>query len=1016
MSRGVPTAGRFFQLDGLYVSRDGQELLRYPGTALAAEPGYAEKYLGSLAAGASTQFTTKGVSEPHEGYTLIGQAVGTYRPVYIEKANASNDLPEGWYQGIHVTGGKILEVPDSSTGASTVDESAYVTRNADSNEILADDPYVQEIEDCFGRVVIVSETEGYFGVNSGNPPVDVPAGPRKESLAAYVADKALSVVSPLTVKDFSAWPSVPWRKMVTDLRYARLSTQNYETNGDVYNPRALTRKAYTDVYDGRVIVAVPEYGCMFEANVKDHILSSWASGSPSFLTDPGVLDALGIPMAPMHNGNVTEFVTAGGQLSAGDIVYYRFAYRNKKTGAFGLVSPLNTRQVVGATTIALRIPFLIPRWVLRETDADQVILYASEINGSPTALKARVIAIDLDHSVSVPPEQDIDYWDGTADISDPSNSLIPPRLPQMPMGAAWCRNMKGWLFSGGRFGDEDSLDYGVDEVLGREVGPGSFFVDGPFEVSGKGIPPAYTGAHIRQDLGLSGKSSLIGLDEYAQGVPPYQMIWNLASQGTGVTSYKDFPVQHLKGHVQFSPKERPGESASINRVIFDRMEGIDIICAGRFGDYLVLCSDSETYVLAWGRDPSGTDPTLVSTEFGSIGQEMIETDVGLAWLSDRGPVIYDGGGVRWIGKPIADRFNREVPDGLNKFTAMKYLRDSRGFMFHSRGYFDPVERCVHWFLRTDSENTDFASETDDGKKSRTGCDSILTWSVDTGAFSTFEGRTDRKLMCSTRSAFDDGVTRPVVVSGAQKVVNDDTANPVNLDGGVYGVDESFFDRMLEPHSSTVATAPIVSGSDTYVRGLFSYLDVLEWKDEGTTPLAVQPYQAFIRAVNQDRNGKYPLKWWGEVDAIRGITGTEPKELRLVTPAGLPDPSWAVGDTLEVGVMHSELQTLVLDLGDLGLKKKKAHKVTGLVIEHRFERAVNTGSVPIVGYVYAEGWAKGKWTRLHENQVGIPLDVDEDMTRIRQGMVFGRETAVRLTFITNARIRIRDIRLELESLN
>lgn len=1025
-SRGVPTSGRFRKMNGLYVSKDGQELLRHPGYAKAAEPGYLERYLGSWGAGTPSVFTpstTVSDDNPHPitrgtpsggHYTLLDQGAGTDTPVYKDPNGVGSDLSDGWHNGKHVAGGITFSAADTSNTPTTGQEYAYISRIGDSTGAGSRLQRTLEAVETTGSFVVLADIQGWFDASRADPPIDDPGGLLQEGLGSWASQRRLSVDTPLAPEEFTFFPGVVFRNIVRDRRWAQWDLKNYGdgTTAEEYMGIKVPRKPQLDVYDGRVMIAAPGYGCQFEVDYKNWLLANWTTAGPVFT--PGLTDSLGIPKGCLLNEVPVETTMAlgTGHLVTGDVVYYRVAYWNPTTGSFGLVSELYTYTVVAADVLSLTIKALIPQWVMRETGATYMMLFASLPNGSPVALYHYLTSGPVDYGIGMAstfattePFQQFVYGPGAKTAAAPESDIVPPRFPDMPMGALWSKNMRGWLFSGGRIGNKLSEDYGIETFIGKNYDD-RIDIIGPFQVAGAGIPTGFNGV-TGKFFGTS-RNTLKFVDN-AWWQPPYLMNWTKGLDGGGTLATTDHPLQMFKGHVQFSPLERPGETTSIQRAIFDRMQGIDVIACGRFANYLVLCTDVETYVYSWGRDPSGADPVLFTTEYGAICPIMVETEVGLTWLSDRGPVLFDGGSVQWIGKPVSERFSREVPSGVYADVEKVYLRDSRGFMWNARGHYDRLEKCVHWFLRTDSDSTEFATTTDNDEQTKVGCDSVLTWSISTDAFSTYDDRDDFKVTAVAESRMDDGVTRMVVVSDREKVVNSDLTDQVVLKGTVFASDADYFDYLEAPITKVVTAAPEVVSSVTYVKVPGDMTTELEWVDDGTGFLKTRKYQAYIRSLTADSKGNYALKWWGNVEGIKDTTDTN--KLSVTTPTGNPTASWAAADSMEIGVIHCEVETILADVKELfDGELKRGHKVRGLIIDHRFDKS---DGGDMYAWAHVEAYAQGTWNRMHPQVLGFPLDTDRETTRILGGAAIARETAIRITIISNARVRIRDIRLDVQ---
>lgn len=1080
-----PTSGRFRKLQGWQVSRDGSELVRVPGMALVAEPGLADgTYQGNLTGGATTLYLA--ASGPYSGALMYkDEAPLPTTFVYVKRArNSLNDLAEGWYAGFWAgapNAERSIEITASSTGTSVGDEDQLWVFRAGKSVIF--NPIHGMIE-CLGLPVIVFESDVYFDATKAAAPVDQYGQGLNQHLQAITGKRKFDFDNVMNAPDFVPWRSTVHHNLIQDIQWARDTDNNYEgTNELQYNAKRIPRKVQLEVYDGRVIIAAPGYGCMFECSLKHAMVHNLTTTG---LDPSGLLDALGVPKGCFASDITFIADAANGEIQNGVTVYARVAFLNRFTGEIGLVSELLEATAGAGGPYRAQVDVLIPRWVLRETQADSIYLYTSSFNvtGSPAVLHLERVSV-----IAYGPDPFATIGFASSLLPDPADiegTRGPPRIPQMPEGAIWARTLKGHLFSGGKIGREGQPDMSSDSVRVLDSNATWDFKE-PFQVSGKGMSPAYQGVKAGVSADPPKVARLARLKQSSSAVKPYIMTWDYDGTPGGAASTVQRAVLLDKSHISFSPKERPGEAPETNRIIADRIAGKDILACGRFGNRLIVCTDHETYGISWGVSPIGVDPQLLHSTLGCIAPEsMVETDIGLFWISHRGPVYFDGDQVRWIGKPVEARFERDWSDPSGVLREKKFLRCRSGLMWHVRSVYDATRRTIVWLMRTDEHSTAFASagiiytiqsatttnpvvltvsgsthlpqlfqfhevlvENDierpdmngtweaiinstteiqipydniggsttnsgqvrmfiDSEQSKIGADESLILQIDTMAFSTQRFTSDRGFAGATRSEFADGARRTTFVSGERHVLGPTLAAEIH--GSVFGTDDRFSDRLQAPVVATATEGPVVTGSETYFKEVGTDFRNLLRFESGATPIPCH-YQAFIRGATADANGLYELKWWGRIDAIRDETNND--QLRIVNPAGITaTPSWETGDVMEIGVIHTQLETTLMNLADLsdeGLQD--GHEVRGMTLEHTFRKEHNPSSDPIVAWAFAEGYAQGAWSRLHPETWGHPLLATGEASRIFGGAVLGRETALRMTVISNAQAHLKDIRFD-----
>ena len=1011
-SAHVPTTGRFRKLNGCIVSKDGTELVRFPGMALVARPGYAEGgYLGDLTD--QTGFTRADISSgsgPYGQYFLLPAA--NEHIIYVDRVEGTNDLDDGWYLCDTSTSQTTDINVDSSGTNSTQADKFWVFRAGRSGSYLP----IHDIIECLGSPVIVFETNGYYDATKAATPADASPFTQQKSLGALVGHRSFDFSSVMTVEDFTFWPSSPHANVKEDIVWARDTDNAYETRGSQYDLRGVQRKMQLTVFDGRVIIAVPGYGCCFEVNLRDHILEQYTSTSTPLET-AGRVDCLGIPRAALVGGResstpLTFATNASAEIPDSTTMYVAACYMNSKTGELGLLSRIHEEAApASGGPHYVQAEVAHPRLIMRETEADTILVFSSASTGGSAAALSLVAIIDASGALTAAATFTAQWAHPSTTLPVEAKRTPPPRIPQLPMGALFCRTMKGQLFTGGRFNpDSNAPDLSIVSVLANEVGasgdvPPYVTIQDPVLLSGKGMSPAYMGVSFRSTSNEVKKTALVELDGTEASLP-YEQRWTFTGY-TSAAGDTTVPILLPKGHVQYSPKDRPGEAPATNRAIFDRIEGLDVISCGRFGDYLVFCTDKETYIYAWGRSPLGTDPVMVDSEYGSISPVMVETDMGLTWLSHRGPVVFRGGKVEWIGRPLSARFFDAVYNPSDQTEQQAFKRDSAGMMFHARAIHDRKRRLVMWFLRSDHYETTFADASGDDDKSRIGNDEVLVWNYEINAWSTYKN-TAFSWVGANQCVFSDGAKRPCLVTDRPRVIGPNY--DVGMPGDVFGLEDRYYDRCQEPLTFTSAGAPTGAGATRdFQRNSGDFRDDLRYHP--TTRAA--EYQGFIRSASANADGSYTLKWFGVSNEI--VSGSNDKvELQAFNSRQSPVTktwSWVAGDVLELGVIHMEIETTLAHFY-VERELKREERIGGVVLEHTFYKVQNTGGAPRCAWLFFEVWDEHTQTWLsHADSWGTWLNVDKSVTRVEIGDVKGVETALRFVIVSNCEAHIKDIRLE-----
>ena len=455
------------------------------------------------------------------------------------------------------------------------------------------------------------------------------------------------------------------------------------------------------------------------------------------------------------------------------------------------------------------------------------------------------------------------------------DGTVPQTIEQMPMGCKAARTIRGWTFYGGAMGNAGpmlemqlgTLTLEYDKNTFGSVNHGSnpdhnhvtsrytdFKTNAPgseassytgletgFGCSAFSIPPAYAGQVIvsrtmlpypRQTLRLNklentkvdvwdfGSATRVYPFDLSARIPDvrYSVLDTPIESGEDLygPEFRTEPVHLLlpRGKIQISEPDNPGVVPATNTTVIANEFDEDVEAIGICNGQTVICSRSKTYYLGFGQSPVGQLPQTADDRFGCIApNSMVEFDGGCAWLSDRGPVAFIGGSVKWIGESLEKYFVGETS---------RYLRESRGMMLHSWACHD-AERSLIYFgmfrdraagtaqrltvsFRGTSYNWTTAGNVSDGNKikSRFACDEILVYSYRTGAWSVWDPPTCIGIQWMTQGKDDDGNSR-VFFLGSDK--------------RIYALDDTYghFDR--ESNYQTVSQTGAVSTVNVTTTGI-----------------------------------------------------------------------------------------------------------------------------------------------------------------------------------------------------
>lgn len=735
----TPGEGAFYDLKNCYVSKDGTEIRRLPGWKAVMKPQFSEALsISGFSSGSETTVTTSarhglaagdyvrivnpGIADEEDGYVVLSSGLTEYNFKVAASSTGSATTGTVYANRLYkphafkqVMGRTVFVGEDIFWRRSAQEAFADVIEGSPTTIFLAglhgyavDETFDVTITGSTGTLLNGSYTATATGLTSFTIPVDstsftaITAGTatwlaRKSHLAAWVEADTPSASS---VPEFAEyWPSVSSAISFSNLR-------------DFFPIR---RRSAVDVAGGRVLVASPGYGCCWQIDVRQ--LDYDQQSIPHIYS-------LGMP----KGGLVTASSPGGSPLySSLSVKYVAVAYRNTYTGEIGLIS--EPWDLTAAPTQDASATFVRAREMLREAPLyHDILVYGGE---SPASMKLLYVE---DGSASSARGDSGATTLNPASGPDDGETFRIPFLEQMPPGSKFIATSRGYTLGGGVMGSlgdsftADSLQASAQSTAeeNKEVRVASWVLN----AGGWLVPTAYQGVRFHNPP--SSKMNLTRLNVHkrvAYSAPDYFHIWNTEDPLQDLTSATTGYLVYDRGVAWFSEPGEPGVAPSTNRIVFDTRNGEDLEGAGSYRNGWVVCSESETFFLSAGNSPLGQRPVRISSQYGCVApNSFVEFDGGTAWLSRRGPVLFDGSGVRWIGKPVQPLFD-----------ACK--TDSRAMMTHAIAGHDSRRGLIFWGLRKDLHGTQFASINSawpDDDRSKVACDYFLIYSYRTGAWSTWE--------------------------------------------------------------------------------------------------------------------------------------------------------------------------------------------------------------------------------------------------------------------------------------
>lgn len=470
-------------------------------------------------------------------------------------------------------------------------------------------------------------------------------------------------------------------------------------------------------------------------------------------------------------------------------------------------------------------------------------------------------------------------------------------------------------------------------------------------------------------------------------------------------SDRSYFLRMFTGQLQIGDPGQPGrvtKAGGIGITLLDPNKDSDCQSIFQFAGNAIICSRKETFFFSWSRTPGGEIPTVVNTEFGCISPNgMVEFDGGVAWLSERGPVAM-GATLQFIGGDIQQDFV-----GASK----KYATDSKGMMRHTWACHDSARGLVMWGLisaqATHSVPDGLGGETflgiaDDGQLSRMACDVVLIWSYRSNSFSTWEPPSGMEILWMRQITARDS---------NQESSSTSVMAFLAADGRIYSLDDAWSDT----NDGCLQTSPSSNAEDSVSMPLVATL----WSTDGvanggqtarsTSSVAgggglnflVRPGH-IIQAMDSDG----AFLWETTIASADPATNT-------VTLAVAQ--TWATTDTVRIGVRPAMIVETTFAGGE-GVTDIEAqavharytlHGLDNLASQRTFAKVevlksdLSTGTDPL-----AVQFGEVEW-----HDFGVTGTGRHARRRQVHGMATAPEMAVRMTFTSEAQVRIADIALE-----
>ena len=777
----VPASGPVSAMTNLVVSRDGSELKPAPGTRIAGKPFYGQSFVVTavVAETAQTVITVNALADA-DGNAFLPGVFYVYIPVDSEFYVATRtDIAE-------------FTIPSILT-AVDVGDYVLVSRYVQTHDMATVD----------GRAAIVFETATYHDVLN-----------ELNNLGTMVCSGPLSIDSPPgpgvpdeTDEGFVLWPS-PTAFPINTAEYGHDITDG--TGGEslisYLRHYDILRRMQCEGINGRLLIAVPGVGIMFEANLRR--ASDWFPRDQNgidYQPNPRFTKMLGIPRGHMPHAAVVD--SGVGSLANG---WYAFAvaYYDPYQDTVGLLSPLQMVEATGGNSKILAYATM-PRGVAFETVGLQIILYAAGpfstgATGELEAIAATVQPI----AVSGPFRGSLDYpaqnTSGASycvrfDVSSDFNlsaDLRPRRIGELevpPAGASWLRVARARVFHGGElpaYWDFEawprrlaplstgaSADFPTEYYL---VLPLDWNVNAPSRapMAWGRFPPSIEGRIISRintsqvadigivtDLSNAVEGSIAAdLPSGASGPPTLKVDYDFGNVTTTAGNLESFRIFSRRQGARFTEEDKYGVEPAINELPIDALADVTTTGGARINDQVILFTLNQTHLFSWAAMPRGSGAIVLSNRYGCASpHSIVEYSGGAAWLSAKGPCVTSGQLVIWVGEKL-------------EATWESFLKDSEGMLVCGGAAADESTKTIYWALRRATDSLWLLATTDE-LKAKVPCDTLLCWNWATNAFSLIE--MNETVASFKAMLYDDGSWRPTVATSTLGVqVTDDAYRPL----------------------------------------------------------------------------------------------------------------------------------------------------------------------------------------------------------------------------------------------
>ena len=989
MSEMEPSLGGFKTLQNFYHNRDGTELRRWLGSVTLGRPFLGEP-IEIIAITPGSVDSTVELERPHLFLS------GTRNVYFLD----NSVVADGIYTATYVSATE-LTIPIVATGTQSG------SAGADGRCFIQRSTSPQVLTQADGRPVVIGECD---------PGLQGAVDPTRRDIASWVASKRMdpddvetpNYVDPTVTNEelavdsgFIYWPSPTLRLEPEEEDYIvenQAAGGNNDTSYEeawryVYN-MVTTRRLTVDVMNGRVLVAVPGHGCMFEVNVRRTRIPyqlATKSGEGLRIGEHRRTKALGIQHGSIKA--ITESESGGNTGWGTGVVYCAVGFFDPFTLELGLPSMITKSPAIDASTQSIKVEYFFPRALLRESFSLGTILYCSEVVPSG-ASPAVLFPVDME----ILPANDLNR--SIADDAGVGGATLPPVIPSTvitlqkppditrpfwpqrwpvievaPTGASWVKVVRSRMFKGGDAPDVVPINFFRERwtrATANDANAVSFKAKmhtAPTIPTGSGlnnigmadgdiVPGSYLSHQLLFDnaeYDFQSLSLIRHMDPITSA--PYKYTTRFEVDGD---AYNDFgSASSESGHllkrpelVGFSEEGYPGVLPGFNNLPVDQFEGGTPTGMARIGDDALVFTDRETRIFNWGALPRLATSQIVSSQWGLVAPSSAVEGPGFAaWISADGPMAYYvGGGLQWIGSGILDLWQT-------------FQAQTDGLQGEIQGIHDRDRALIIWQV-----TTDYDSVADDATKSKSTCNRLLVWNYATNVFSLVTRANNARSHCLGSLPVNGDPTNR---KGFRWMPASVMPTGHSAFYEIQAFDEDYQDRADQPLELTATL-------DSAGTGIFTCAD--------TTGAGIFD-EAYIRSP------RGVLKWFGRVTSVDATTVT------LDTTGAV----WKSGDIMEVKVITASLVTNWLSYREVGIDQSIRGGALRLI--RNLPRAnVSTHT--------AYMWARFRVEKQNETIVNFSKNswgdpVADGVTRFTTGSIQAEQFRVRIDIIGNVQVWLKD---------